>query len=247
MPPRSERWEVGPLTTKQGRRRYGNRCTRSAAANPGMDYRGHKEIRPLEDHSSHECSRILAERDEGKIVIMCPVTRRMCRNNTCAWTAACRFQQLEEGRLIAAITTHGPAASSLEKLSVWHARGDGIKIAAIATQEGSRELFLFDTFLKRVVPHRALWPQGETRDRAARSVAHRTQRNVDRLRADLVDQPNTEGGRTRRGRRPQYRLDSARSGNSEMFLFRASDPHRGPIGRMPRILNSRCVWSGKRT
>jgi hypothetical protein len=166
-----------------------------------------KEITDLlRDHSSREVQRILAERDEGKIVIMCPVTRRMCRNNTCAWTAACRFQQLEEGRLIMAITTHGPAFQAWKNF-LFGTPAAMASSAAIATQGVPRELFLFDTFLKRVVPHRALWPQGETPTGRLVSSYDTHKRNVDRLRADLVDQPNTEAVAPDEVAVPKYRLD----------------------------------------
>ena len=56
-------------------------------------------------------------------------------------------------------STHGAAFSAF-KNSIF-ATPEGMTVAApMATAGVPRHLFLFDTFLKRVVPHPGLWPVG---------------------------------------------------------------------------------------
>jgi hypothetical protein len=64
--------------------------------------------------------------------------------------------------------------------------------APMATAGIPRHLFLFDTFLQRVVPHRGLWPIGSSATGTPLSSYDVHKHNVDLLRADLARAPNSD-------------------------------------------------------
>jgi hypothetical protein len=90
-----------------------------------------------------------------------------------------------------AVTTHGPAFHAF-KNSIF-ATPEGMAIAApIATAGVPRNLFLFDIFLQRVVPHPSLWPVGVSASGTPLSSYDVHKHNVDLLRADLARAPNSD-------------------------------------------------------
>ena len=69
----------------------------------------------------------------------------------------------------------------------------GMAVAApMATAGVPRHLFLFDHSLKRVVPHRSLWPMGASARGTPVSSYDFHKHNVDLLRADLARAANSD-------------------------------------------------------
>jgi hypothetical protein len=106
-----------------------------------------------------------------------------------------------------AVTTHGPAFSAF-KNSIF-ATPEGMAVAApMATAGVPRHLFLFDTFLKRVVPHIGLWPMGVSPGGTPISSYDVHKHNVDMLRADLARAPNSDPvAPDEAGNIPRWRID----------------------------------------
>jgi hypothetical protein len=87
--------------------------------------------------------------------------------------------------------THGAPFQAF-KNSIF-ATPQGMAVATmIATAGVPRQLFLFDTFLKRVVPHRGLWPVAMSTGGTPVSSYDTHKHNVDLLRADLARAPNSD-------------------------------------------------------
>ena len=106
-----------------------------------------------------------------------------------------------------AVTTHGPAFSAF-KNSIF-ATPEGMAVAApMATAGVPRHLFIFDTFLKRVVPHSGLWPMGVPPGGTPISSYDVHKHNVDMLRADLARAPNSDPvAPDEAGNIPRWRID----------------------------------------
>jgi hypothetical protein len=90
-----------------------------------------------------------------------------------------------------AASTHGAVFHAF-KNSVFGTPEDMAVAAPMATAGIPRHLFLFDTFLQRVVPHRGLWPVGASATGTPLSSYDVHKRNVDLLRADLTRAPNSD-------------------------------------------------------
>ena len=87
--------------------------------------------------------------------------------------------------------THGPAFMSF-KNSVF-GTPEGMAVAApMATNGIPRNLFLHDTFMKRVIPHRGLWPEASLGGGRTINTYDDHKRAVDLLRADLSRAPSTD-------------------------------------------------------
>jgi hypothetical protein len=106
-----------------------------------------------------------------------------------------------------AASTHGPVFHDFKNRIF--GTPEGMAVAApMATAGVPRDLFLFDTFLKRVVPHRGLWPVGVSAAGAPLSSYDVHKHNVDMLRADLTREPNTDPvAPDEPGNIPRWRLD----------------------------------------